>query len=72
MKRLLTYIFIDVLVDFKCFRRKQGGTWYKVGDSISVSGLAGPVEYWTREAPAGDLELVEKETYEKSPTFVQK
>jgi hypothetical protein len=66
MKRLLTYLFIDVLIDFKCFRRKQGGTWYLVADSISVSGFAGPVAYWTRVAPVGDLELVEKENYSDS------
>jgi hypothetical protein len=57
-------MYIDnILANFKWYRRKQSGTWYKVIDTASASGFAGHVEYWTREEPVGDLELVEEENY---------
>lgn len=53
----------NILANFKWYRRKQGGTWYKVIDIASVTGFAGPVAYWTRDAPVGDLVLVVEENY---------
>jgi hypothetical protein len=53
----------SIFANFKWYRRKQGGTWYKVIDTASASGFAGAIRYWTREAPVGDLVLLVEENY---------
>ena len=39
-----------ILSDYKWYRKKKGGTWYKIVEK-DVSGFGAPSEYWDQKKP---------------------
>ena len=61
MKIILTFLK-PLLIEFKWYRKKLGGTWYKIREA-DVSGFA-TSEYWDQVKPESDLDVILKtETY---------
>jgi len=65
MKKLLAIIFRPLLKDFRCYRKRIGGTWYRIRNGSGQAGFAGPMEYWQQEQPADDrdLSVIQTENY---------
>lgn len=65
MKKALQRYFDFLLSNFKIYRRKKGGVWYKVRE-LDVSGIAAGSDYWTQKAedPKWTTQLA-KEDYTK-------
>lgn len=53
---------LDFLLIFRWYRKMQGGKWYKVQLIDSEGGIAGPIEYWTRETD-DDMIIIKEEDY---------
>jgi hypothetical protein len=56
-------MFDPILRNFKFYRRKKGGKWYKVRKQ-DYSGWSTWIEFWTRDKDQGDI--VTREDYERS------
>jgi len=69
MKRIKLFFsfFNDFLADFHWYRKKRGGTWYKVLDNEGAGGFEASIEFWTREP--GDKEVLKAEDYTKRKTL---
>jgi hypothetical protein len=57
-------IIQTILAEFKCYRRRQGGTWYYIYFPDSAGGPEGTQSWWTQQLPeGGDFEIEKKEEY---------
>lgn len=54
MIKVALFFTEHLLVNFKWYRRKRGGTWYLAVDDEGASGLAGPYCSWTT-CPRGEI-----------------
>lgn len=61
---MILQFLAPVLGEFKWYRKKVGGTWYKVYDFNSDLGMAGDTVHWTDEKPVPEVEILEQEDYE--------
>lgn len=61
MKMIL--LLFPFLSEFKWYRKRIGGTWYKVYDRTSDFGLAGDTHGWTQEMPDQESKIVATEKY---------
>jgi len=53
------------LSEFKWYRKRRGGRWYKVRVVAHESGWTdGNIEYWTRTVKVGE-EIIKTENYTK-------
>lgn len=51
--------------DYKSYRKKIGGKWYKIREH-DVSGFAGGITYWTQSEPDPECDTeIETEDYSK-------
>lgn len=63
MKKVLFLFFGDILCNFKWYRKKTGGKWYKIRE-YEVGGFAAPGESWVQSLPADDqYHLIKEEEY---------
>jgi len=54
----------DILMSFKWYRRRKGGTWYKVADMSDAGGMQSATIFWTRERPTDfNQSIIAKEQY---------
>ncbi len=63
MKDFLLFIFCPLLSEYKWFRKQYGGTWYRVYDNSSESGIVPAVDYWSHHIPEDESLIVEEERY---------
>jgi hypothetical protein len=54
--------FECILSNFKWYRKKKGGTWYKIYDGSSDFGLAGDTYSWVQK-PLGNVTILKQEQY---------
>lgn len=52
----------SLLANFKWYRKRKGGVWYKVYDPHSVTGMSGYMDYWKQEPP-DDWPVIDVERY---------
>lgn len=63
MKKAINWYLDSILSNFKRYRKKIGGKWYKIRD-YDVSGFSVPGEYWVRDLPGDDYyDIIEEENY---------
>jgi hypothetical protein len=66
MKKLFGSIFYAFLSNYKWYRKKKGGKWYKIQED-DVSGFAAPGELWAQALPADyQFRLLKEENYNVS------
>jgi len=58
MKKLI----INLLSDFKWYRKRQGGLWYQVYEISGYNTMDGASAYWTRHPKKG-VEIIKTEKY---------
>jgi hypothetical protein len=65
VKKIFNWYLDQILSNFKWYRRKKGGKWYKIVSE--VSGIASPTVEWARKPPhESDIDdLVMIEDYDK-------
>lgn len=61
MKKVLSLLF-PLLSEFKWFRKRQGGKWYRVYEKNGYNTIDGALTYWTRVVKIG-AEIIDEENY---------
>jgi hypothetical protein len=59
--RLIIALFDDILSEFKWYRRRKGGSWYRVIDPADAGGMHSPTPFWTQEPD--NLDVLKEEHY---------
>lgn len=63
MKKAFNFCIYCTLSNFKRYRKKKGGKWYKIRDD-EVSGFSAPGEYWVQELPGdSQYDIIDEENY---------
>lgn len=62
MKKALSLIH-SILANFKWYRKKKGGKWYKVYLLDSGAGIQGAIEYWTNTLELAELKILKIEDW---------
>jgi hypothetical protein len=52
----------NLLCNFQFYRRRMGGTWYKVGDPAMATGMCEEMYLWMQRVPEG-WEVLKTESY---------
>jgi hypothetical protein len=59
---LICHVGHFILCDHKFYRRHVGGSWYKISDIDSQTGMNSAAEYWVRD-PIADWPIIKEEKY---------
>jgi hypothetical protein len=63
MKRIIEAYLFSVLSNFKCYRKRIAGKWYKIRQP-EAGGLAAGTESWVQDLPVADVyTIIKKEEY---------
>lgn len=66
MKKLIA----SFLADFKWYRKRQGGKWYKVFHNCIEGGFQSPITCWTQNPELySDTEIIKEEKWLESTTY---